>query len=464
MPDLDMGANVVPGGVQFRVWAPATKQVELVVSQGAAGLAMDREEHGVWTLRLEAGQPGVRYKYRLEASDYPDPYSRSQPDGVHGPSEVVDPQHFDWHDAAWPGLDPKNLAIYECHIGTFTPEGTFDAAIDKLSYLKSLGVSALEIMPVGEFSGARNWGYDGVDWFAPSRNYGGPRGLQRLVDAAHQHGLGILLDVVYNHFGPEGNYLRGFSTDYFTSHYHTPWGDAINYEGCVWARKLAIDNACYWLRDYNIDGLRLDATFAIHDSSPKHLLRELAEAVRAEKPCAILIAETHENDIRYLKPFDLGGYGFDAVWADDFHHTVRRLVAGDCEGYYQDYAGSVEEVARTLDQGFLYEGQRSAYSGETRGTPARDRPAWQFVYCIQNHDQVGNRAQGDRLAATIDQGRLRAAAALLLTSPFTPMLFQGEEWAASTPFQYFTDLGDTSLGTAVTSGRRQEFRSFGWPP
>ncbi|HVA25146.1 MAG TPA: malto-oligosyltrehalose trehalohydrolase [Chloroflexota bacterium] len=467
MPDLSLGANVVPGGVQFRVWAPAAKQVDLVIlplPEGAAvppaSLPMDRGDNGVWTLRLEAAQPGLRYKYRLDsAGEYPDPYSRFQPEGVHGPSEVVDPQDYQWRDQSWPGLDARDLAIYECHIGAFTPGGTFEAAIEKLPYLKSLGVTALEIMPVAEFSGVRNWGYDGVDWFAPSRAYGGPAGLRRLVDAAHQHGLGILLDVVYNHFGPEGNYLRQFSPDYFTSRYNTPWGDAINYEGCACARKLAIDNALYWLREFHIDGLRLDATFAIHDASAQHLLSELAEAVRTEKPGAILIAETHENDVRYLKPLDAGGYGFDAVWTDDFHHALRRLVAGDHEGYYQDYAGSVEELARALNQGFLYEGQRSAYSGQPRGTPARDRPAWQFVYCIQNHDQVGNRACGDRLSDGLSPDLYRVASALLLLAPYAPMLFMGQEFAAPSPFQYFTDHS-RELGKLVTEGRRAEFKSF----
>ncbi|HVA93082.1 MAG TPA: malto-oligosyltrehalose trehalohydrolase, partial [Chloroflexota bacterium] len=300
---------------------------------------------------------------------------------------------------------------------------------------------------------------DGVDWFAPTRNYGGPLGLQRLVDAAHQHRLGVLLDVVYNHFGPEGNYLRQFSPAYFTNRYRTPWGDAINYEGCPFARELAIDNACSWLRDYHIDGLRLDATFAIHDSSPKHLLVELAESVRSQSPRAILIAETHENDVRYLQPLNEGGRGFDAVWADDFHHVVRRLLAGDHEGYYQDYTGTVDELARTLSQGFLYEGQRSPSSGGPRGTVARDRPASQFVYCIQNHDQVGNRAFGDRLTQGLGPDAYRLASALLLLAPCTPMLFMGQEFAASSPFLYFTDH-PPELGKLVTEGRRSEFASF----
>jgi maltooligosyltrehalose trehalohydrolase len=457
-----MGASVVPGGVFFRVWAPAAKQVEVVVQEPAVELPMDREADGTWALRLEGGQAGTRYKYRIDSGgEYPDPYSRYQPEGVHGRSEVVDPRHFAWHDADWPGLDPHELVIYECHTGTFTPEGTFEAAIQKLPYVRDLGVTALELMPVAEFSGRRNWGYDGVDWFAPSRSYGGPAGLQRLIDTAHQHGVGVLLDVVYNHFGPEGNYLRQFSPDYFTDRYETPWGAAINYDGpgSEWARKLAIDNACYWLREYHVDGLRLDATFAIFDSSAKDVLRELAEAIRSQSAKAILIAETHENDVGYLRGFAQGGYGFDAVWADDFHHTLRRRLAGDRQGYYADYAGTTAEIARTLNQGFLYEGQRSSHLGRGRGTPARDCPARQFVYCVQNHDQVGNRAFGDRLNHDIPPDLYRLASAVLLLAPYTPLLFMGQEFAASSPFQYFTDHSP-DLGKLVTEGRRREFQSF----
>ena len=447
-----MGAVPTPGGVEFRVWAPAAKGVNLVTDTAEP---MARGDDGLWMLRREDAGPGVRYRFRLDGGDFPDPYSRFQPEGVHGPSQVVAPAS----PASWQGLDADRLAIYECHIGAFTPEGTFDAAIEKMAYLKALGVTALEIMPVAEFSGRWNWGYDGVDWFAPSRAYGGPEGLRRLIEAAHGQGIGVLLDVVYNHFGPEGNYLRHFSPDYFTGRYHTPWGDAINYEGCPQARRLAIDNALYWLGEYGADGLRLDATFAIFDGSPKHLLRELSEAVRAERPGAILIAETHENDVRYLLPMDQGGWGFDAVWADDFHHAVRRRLAGDAEGYYQDYAGTIDEIARTLNQGFLYEGQRSAYSGHPRGTPARGRSPREFVYCLQNHDQVGNRAFGDRLSGSISSGLYLAASALLLLAPSTPLLFMGQEFAASTPFLYFTDHSP-DLGKLVTEGRRAEFASF----
>ncbi len=414
---------------------------------------MERGPDGAWTAFVAGESAGAGYAFRVDGQGpYPDPYSRSQPRGVHQASEVVEP-------ARSARFGVRDLVIYECHIGTFTPEGTFAAAAGKLPYLRDLGVTALEIMPVAEFPGRRNWGYDGVDWFAPSSAYGGPAGLRRLVEAAHQHGLAVLLDVVYNHFGPEGNYLRQFSPDYFTSRYTTPWGDALNYEGCPYMRKLAVDNALYWLREYGIDGLRLDATFAIFDRSPKHILRELSEAVRAEYPETVLIAETHENDVRYLKGLDEGGWGFDAVWADDFHHVVRRLIAGDSEGYYADYSGTVDELARTLNQGFLFEGQRSSHLGRPRGTPARDRPARQFVYCIQNHDQVGNRAFGDRLNHAVSADRYRLASALLVLLPYTPLLFMGQEFAASTPFQYFTHHS-ADLGKLVTEGRRREFAAF----
>jgi len=457
---LPMGANVAPDGVTFRVWAPAARSVELDLRSEVRW--MERSEEGSWSLKVEGAKAGVHYAFSVDGrGPFPDPYSRFQPDGVHGASQVVDPWAFDWHDDGWPGLDARELVIYECHIGCFTPAGTFDAAIERLGYLKELGVTALEIMPVGEFSGSRNWGYDGVDWFAPSHSYGGPEGLRRLVDAAHRQGLGVLLDVVYNHFGPEGNYLREFSPDYFTSRYQTPWGDALNYDGpnSQWMRQMVLDNAVRWLREYHVDGFRCDATFAIMDASPKHMLRDLAETVRAEKPNAVLIAETHENDARYLRGFDEDGFGFDAVWADDFHHVIRRRIAGDSEGYYRDYTGTVEELARTANQGFLYEGQVSPAMGHPRGKPARDRPAYQFVYCIQNHDQVGNRPFGDRLNHGVEPDLYRLASAVLLLLPYTPMLFMGQEFAASTPFQYFTDHSP-DLGKLVTEGRREEFKAF----
>lgn len=452
MNEAPLGATVVAGGVELRVWAPGAKQVEAALE--GQSTPMQRQPDGAWFVAIQGTGAGATYRYRLDGGDaFPDPYSRFQPEGVHGPSAVVDPAGFEWHDEDWPGLEPKGAVVYECHTGTFTPEGTFDAIIEKLQYLKDLGITALELMPVAEFSGTRNWGYDGVDWFAPSRNYGGPAGLRRLVDAAHQHELGVLLDVVYNHFGPEGNYLRQFSPDYFTDAYDTPWGDAIDYEGCTWARRLATDNVAYWLREFHVDGFRLDATFAILDHSSRHILRDLTKAARAAKPNALLIAETNENDVTYLLP---DGYGFDAVWADDFHHALRSVLVGDNEGYYRDYAGTMDELAKTINQGFLYEGQRSVHLGRPRGTPARDRPAWQFVYCIQNHDQVGNRAFGERLNHQMDADLYRAASALLLLLPYTPLLFMGQEFGSSSPFQYFTDHSG-ELGKLVTSGRRREF-------
>jgi maltooligosyltrehalose trehalohydrolase len=458
-----LGANVVPGGVQFAVWAPDAEQVDLDLPSASSRVRLERGADGVWQVVVPRLAAGARYAYRLNGQGpYPDPYSRSQPDGVHGPSAVVDPAAFAWHDADWPGLTSRGLVIYQCHVGTATPEGTFDSLIGQLPRLTALGVNAVEPLPVAEFPGTRNWGYDGVDLFAPTRNYGGPAALKRFVDAAHQHGLGVLLDVVYNHLGPDGNYLRQFCVDYFTDRYHTPWGDAINYDGprSGWVRKLVIDNACYWVNEFHADGLRLDATHAIHDTSPRHILQELTEAVRGSRPRpSVLIAESSENDVRYLLPADRGGFGLDGVWADDFHHTMRRYLVGDSEGYYADYDGTLAEVARCIEQGWLYEGQRSRHTGQPRGTSARERPAEQFVYVLQNHDQVGNRAFGERLNHEIDLARFRVATAVLLFLPFTPMLFMGQEFAASTPFQYFTDH-TPELGKLVTEGRRREFQAF----
>ena len=460
-----MGANPVAGGVEFRVWAPGVQLVE--VDLGGGRLApLQRQASGVWSGVAPEAAPGTRYRYRLNGQTArPDPYSRSQPEGPHGPSEVVDPDDFEWHDAGWQGVGIQGLAIYQLHVGTATPEGTFDSLIARLPRLKELGVGAIEPLPVAEFPGCRNWGYDGVDLFAVSHVYGGPRAFKRLVDAAHASGLGVLVDVVYNHLGPDGNYLRDFSPDYFTERYHTPWGAAINYDGprSDWVRKFVLDNARYWLHEYHADGLRLDATHAIFDRSPTHLLAELTRTVRGSLDTGrhvVLVAETSENDVRYLKPVDQGGFGLDAVWADDFHHSLRRYLAGDHEGYYANYDGTLDEVARCIQQGWLYEGQATpGGSKKPRGTPAREQPAWQFVYVLQNHDQVGNRAFGERLNHQIDLDRFAAASALLLFLPFTPMLFMGQEFAASTPFQYFTDH-NPELGRLVTEGRRKEFQAF----
>jgi maltooligosyltrehalose trehalohydrolase len=441
--------------------------VEVELSETGRLLPMERNGDGVWTTAVSGATPGLRYAYRLDGQrSRPDPYSRFQPDGVHGPSQVVDPDAYEWHDQGWRGLRIEGLVIYQAHVGTATPGGTLDSLIAELPRLERLGVNAIQLLPLSEFPGARNWGYDGVDLFAVSRNYGGPEALRRFVDAAHAHALGVILDVIYNHLGPDGNYLRDFSPDYFTEHYHTPWGAAVNYDGpnSRWVRKLVLDNARYWLREYHADGLRLDATHAIYDSSSPHILAEVTEAARAEAGPArsvVLIAETGENDVRYLRPVAEGGLGFDAVYADDFHHAVRRYLAGDHEGYYADFDGTLAEVARCIEHGWLYEGQgtRRSQGQQRRGTPASDVPAWQFLYVLQNHDQVGNRAFGERLHQQIGVERFAAASALLLFLPFTPMLFMGQEFAASSPFQFFTDF-NPELGKLVTEGRRREFKAF----
>jgi maltooligosyltrehalose trehalohydrolase len=464
---LDLGATPLADGVSFKVWAPAATRVEVELPAAAEFAPLTPAADGVWSGVVVAARPGTLYRYRLNGDAVrPDPYSRSQPEGVHGPSQVVDPDAFDWHDSGWPGLGIHGLVIYQCHVGTATPDGTFDSLIQQLPRLKRLGITAIEPLPLAEFPGSRNWGYDGVDLFAPSHVYGGPAALKRFVDAAHQHGLGVIVDVVYNHFGPDGNYLRDFSPDYFTDRYQTPWGEAINYDGphSEWVRKLVLDNARYWLTEYHADGLRLDATHAIYDSSKPHLLAELTRSARTALPAGrecVLIAETHENDVRYLRSVEEGGFGLDAVWADDFHHTLRRYLHGDHEGYYANYTGTLDEVVTCIEQGWLYTGQAtpSSHFKEHRGTPAPDQPADQFVYVIQNHDQVGNRAFGERLNHEIDVDLYRAASALLLFLPYTPMLFMGQEFAASSPFQYFTDH-TPELGRLVTEGRRREFKAF----
>jgi maltooligosyltrehalose trehalohydrolase len=385
---------------------------------------------------------------------------------VHGPSEVVVPD-FAWTDAAWKGPDPEAQVLYEVHVGTATPEGTFEALIPRLRSLKELGVTTVELMPLASFPGTRNWGYDGVDLFAPQASYGGPEGLRRLVDAAHAEGLAVLIDAVYNHYGPDGNYLRCYSPHYFTGRHHTPWGEAVNYdgEGSAVVRALVLSNVEMWIRDYHADGLRLDAAHALLDDGSPHLLAEIAGRARAAAPGrrVVVIAEDERNDTRLVRPpaggGAGGGYGLDGVWADDFHHQLRRAFAGDSEGYYRDYTGSAEDIARTLRQGWFYEGQPSQVHGHPRGTPASAAEPWQLVHCIQNHDQVGNRAHGERLGADVSPAAFRAMSALLLLSPYTPLLFMGQEWNASTPFLYFTDH-NAELGKQVTEGRRKEFAGF----
>jgi maltooligosyltrehalose trehalohydrolase len=442
------------------------RELTLTLETGAAAgtRLMPRDEDGVHDLIVDGVRPGDRYHYRIDGGDpRPDPASRFQPDGVHGPSEVIDPSAFRWQQDRWRGRAVTDLVIYELHVGTFSPEGTFDGTRARLRALRDLGVTAIELMPVADFAGERNWGYDGVCLFAPSRAYGRPDDLRRLVDEAHGLGLSVLLDVVYNHLGPEGAYLPEFNPGYFTDRHETPWGRGINVDGpgARMVRRFIVENAVHWIQEYRVDGLRLDATHAIIDDSPVHIVTELAAAARAAAAHPIVVhAEDHRNLAAMVEPVASGGWGLDAVWADDFHHVVRRLLAGDAHGYYADFAGTTAELARTLDRGLAV--HRAAVAEHGRAPwhdPARHLPMLRSVICIQNHDQIGNRATGDRLHHAIPPERWRAASALLLTAPMTPLLFMGQEWAASAPFQYFTDL-EPGLGRLVTEGRRREFAGF----
>lgn len=449
------------------MWAPFAQQVNLVIDGSSHG--MRRAPGDWWRTKVDYAGPGTRYGFSLDGGPVrPDPRSRSQPDGVHAPSALVDPDGFPWTDQMWKGVSARGLLLYELHIGTFTPEGTFDAAIQRLDHLVALGVSAVELMPVAGFPGTRGWGYDGVDLFAPHHGYGGPDGLKRFVDACHCKGMGAVLDVVYNHLGPSGNYLREFGP-YFSDRYQTNWGAAVNFDGpgSDEVRRFVIDNAKYWLEEYHFDGLRLDAVHAIVDESACHILEELAVEVDAlathlGRPLFV-IAESDRNDPRLARSRGAGGYGLDGVWADDWHHALHAVLTGDRVGYYSDF-GSLGLLAKALRQAWVYDGIWSEHRGRRHGRSPVGLAGHRFVVFTQNHDQVGNRAAGDRLAALVGEGRQKIAAALLLTAPFTPMIFQGEEWASSSPFQYFTDHDDPKLARAVSEGRRNEFTSFGWDP
>ena len=467
-----VGAWPGAGTTTFRVWAPDHSSVDLVIETNVgAGFSrpgiypLTAESSGYWSGAFSDLGPGTLYRYRLDGrggQTFPDPASRFQPHGVHGPSQVVDPARFGWTDREWRTPPLESAVFYELHVGTFTPQGTFRGVIERLPYLKDLGVTAIELMPVADFAGDRNWGYDGVALFAPARCYGQPEDLQALVDAAHQHGLAVYLDVVYNHLGPDGAYANAFSTHYFSDRHESPWGKGVNLDGphSSEVRRFFIENALHWVHEYHVDGLRLDATHAMQDDSPTHFLAELTTTVReqASRP-AIFVAEDHRNLAQMLRPIQDGGWGIDAVWADDFHHEVRVHAARDHEGYYADFTGNIEDIATTLRQGWFFRGQYSRHSGEARGTDPAGLSPKQFVICIQNHDQIGNRATGDRLNHEVDEASFRALSTLLLLAPQTPLLFMGQEWAASTPFLFFTDHAD-ELGRKVTEGRRQEFGAF----
>lgn len=459
------GASVHDGQVTFRVWAPRCERVDVVI--GERPIAMDRRHDGTFELPLRGVGPGTKYRYRLNERHYrPDPASRWQPEGVHGPSAIADPKRFTWTDQGFRGHELADLVMYELHVGTFTRLGTFDGVIAQLNRLVDLGVTAVELMPIAEFPGSRNWGYDGVDLWAPQSTYGGPEGLRRLVDACHGRGLSVLLDVVYNHLGPEGNYLSDFGP-YYTDRYKTPWGQAINFDGqgSAGVRSYFTENARMWIRDFHIDGLRLDAIHAIYDSSPVHVLTEIAEAVREEgrklRRPGHVITESHDNDRAIVLPRDRGGFGLDAVWSDDFHHALHVRLTGEDKGYYEDFA-QPGALGRAIAEGFAYQGESSSYFGRNRGTPSADVEGEHFVIFTQNHDQVGNRAKGDRLGALVPFEALKLAAGLMFSAPALPLLFMGEEYGETSPFQFFTSFLDPELVEAVRRGRAAEFSRFAW--
>lgn len=451
----------------FRLWAPYAKKVGVKID-GRVYL-LEKLAKGWWELALESATYSTDYVYLLDDNDLelPDPRSLWQPHGVHGPSRVFDQTLFQWTDASWQAPPLEQAVVYELHIGTFTPEGTFNAALKHLDYLKKLGITHVQLMPVASFPGKYGWGYDGVDLFAPHEPYGGPEALKHFVDACHAHALAVLLDVVYNHLGPSGNYLAKFGP-YFTSAHQTPWGDGVNLEeaGSHEVRRFFCDNALMWLREYHIDGLRLDAVHAFIDRSAIHFMEQIANEVRQLQDQTgkryVVIAESDLNDPRLIRAHEAGGYEMDSQWSDDFHHALVALLTGDRGGYYADF-GSFADLAKSLKHAYVYDGRYSQYRDRMHGRPADGLPGSRFLGYSQNHDQVGNRAKGERLVHLANIDRARIAAVLMLTAPFVPMLFQGEEWASSSPFQYFTDH-DEELGRLVSEGRKKEFAAFGWNP
>jgi maltooligosyltrehalose trehalohydrolase len=465
---MRLGANrLADGRWEFLLWAPNARTVSLHLLHSGELLTMAPVSRGYFRRTVENLEPGTRYFFQLDgARELPDPVSRFQPEGVHGPSEVVDLHHFDWTDQNWQGTTLERSIFYELHVGTYTAEGTFDALIPHIPELVELGITTVELMPVAQFPGSRNWGYDGVYPFAPQNSYGGPESLQRFVNAAHQHGLSVALDVVYNHLGPEGNYLNAYGP-YFTDRYRTPWGQALNFDGAGSdeVRRFFIENALYWLEDYHFDALRLDAVHGIFDFSARHFLAEIKSAVGdlSKRLGRMLhcIAESDLNDSRLLLDHEQGGYDLDAQWSDDFHHSVHRLLTGEDRGYYADFEG-IGPLAATLRDGWYYKGQYSHYRQRHHGNSPRGIAASQVVVCNQNHDQVGNRAAGERLSSLVNFEALKLAAGITLLSPFVPLLFMGEEYGETAPFQYFTSHGDPELVEAVRRGRREEFAAFGW--
>jgi maltooligosyltrehalose trehalohydrolase len=459
-----IGAEVTRGGVSFCVWAPKRHQVAVVIESGREH-PLRRKRGGYFEATLAEARPGARYRFRLDGEEalYPDPASRFQPEGPHGPSQVVSSDTYAWNDSRWTGVRLEGQVIYELHVGTFTPDGTWAAAIDKLPLLKRTGITLVEMMPVNEFPGRFGWGYDGVNLFAPTRLYGAPDDLRRFIDTAHGLGIGVVLDVVYNHLGPDGNYLACFSDDYFTKRYENEWGEAINFDGpnAVPVREFFIANAAYWIDEFHFDGLRLDATQSIFDASEDHVIAAMAHAARqaAGDRSIILIGENEPQHTKLVRAPDLGGYGLDALWNDDFHHSAVVALTGRNEAYYEDHDGAPQEFIAAVKYGYLFQGQFYAHQGKRRGTPGFELSPASYVTFIQNHDQIANSAAGLRLHHLTSPARLRAMTALMLLMPGTPMLFQGQEFAASTPFLYFADH-KPDLAKLVRDGRREFVSQF----
>lgn len=470
MPDpaITLGTTYLGGGrSRFLVWAPDSREVAVhIVSPQERLVPLVPQGRGYWGTVAEGIEPGSLYLYQLDGDkECADPASRLQPQGVRGPSQVV-ASSFPWEDGGWCGRRLQEYVFYEIHVGTFTPEGTFEAIIPHLDYLRELGVTAVELMPVAQFPGSRNWGYDGVFPFAVQASYGGPEGLKRLVNICHRKGLAVVLDVIYNHLGPEGNCLANYGP-YFTGVYRTPWGNALNFDGPFSdeVRRFFVENALYWVSEFHVDALRLDAVHAILDQSPYPFLEELAEAVHEQGERlgrrVYVIPESAANDPRLVRPRELGGFGMDAVWSDDYHHALHTLLTGEVAGYYEDY-GKVQHLVSSLRQGFAYTGEHSSYRHRRHGASTSGIPAFRFVVSAQNHDQVGNRMLGERLSRLVSFEGLKLAAGLLLLSPFLPLLFMGEEYGETAPFLYFTSHSEPALVEAVRRGRKEEFAAFRW--
>jgi maltooligosyltrehalose trehalohydrolase len=464
-----IGAEITRDGAHFRVWAPKRRRVEVVLDSGAA-TELVREPGGYFSGLVPDARDGARYRYRLDAGDsFPDPASRFQPEGPHGPSQVIDPSRFQWTDAEWQGVALEGQVIYEMHIGTFTREGTWEAARRELPELASAGITVVEVMPVADFPGAFGWGYDGVGLFAPVALYGLPDDFRRFVDDAHRAGIGVLLDVVYNHVGPDGNYLKQFADDYFTDRYKNEWGEAINYDGenSGPVREWVTTNAAYWAAEYHLDGLRLDATQQIFDASPENIQTALANAMRAAARSRkiIVVAENEAQETKLVRAPQQGGYGLDGLWNDDFHHAAAVALSGHNDAYYTDYLGKPQEFISAVKYGYLFQGQHYKWQAKRRGSPTWGVPPARFIVYIQNHDQIANSGRGERLHQLTSPGRLRAMTALLLLAPGTPMLFQGQEFAASSPFLFFADHTE-QLRPLVHEGRIQflaQFRNLAQP-